>query len=583
MASSWLTWQCQMVSGVIRGAVYSPQQIKHGGSLALWPSAGRAEAQLVAAANQALKKNRVIQFSKITYGTKKQRLCDVIACPIVKDGQVSAIVSIAFSVRSEPQQQAVLQLVLWGGQWLDTLFEKHQQNTEQLHEYAITLSEFVAKQPSAQTAAIEAVNRLAKGAACDRVSLGVRSGLTTRLKAISNTPDFDRASPLVRRIETAMEESCDQKAVIAYPPEPQSILIDHAHAELAKRDGHRFLLSIPLYSAGVPIAALTFERSGEIPFDHATVQFLKSITTLLSSTFTHKIQLEKPLLAQFSSKCSAVISSLLGKKYFALKMLCVAALAFVVLSKIVTASYTIGAPSRIEGSVRQLIAAPVDGYIKTANVRAGDKVVSGQTLAVLDSSKLQLQRQKHEAEKRQVAQEFHDALALQDRTKIAKLDAKIAQINSEIELVDILLKRSTLSAPFDGVVVSGDLSQALGAPVEVGKVLFEVAPLESYRVILEVPERNISFLEKGQTGKLVVTALPDTVFKLTVDNISPMANSNASGNFFKVEAILNEHSNLLLPGMRGITKIDSIEKDLWWIWTHRLLDKISLFFWSLGL
>ena len=32
-------------------------------------------------------------------------------------------------------------------------------------------------------------------------------------------------------------------------------------------------------------------------------------------------------------------------------------------------------------------------------------------------------------------------------------------------------------APIPGVIVSGDLSQAIGAPVERGQVLFELAPL----------------------------------------------------------------------------------------------------------
>ncbi len=209
--------------------------------------------------------------------------------------------------------------------------------------------------------------------------------------------------------------------------------------------------------------------------------------------------------------------------------------------------------------------------------------MQGQTLAILDNRKLEVERQKFEGQKRQISQQYYDALADQDRTEIAKLNAQIAQIDSEIALVDIQLSRTTLIAPFDGVVVSGDLSQALGAPVELGKVLFEVAPLESYRVVLEVPERNISYLENGQIGHLIITALPDKKFELVVDNISPLANSDAGGNFFKVEATLGKDSPLLLPGMRGVTKISSIDKDLWWIWTHRLIDKISLFIWSLGL
>ena len=60
------------------------------------------------------------------------------------------------------------------------------------------------------------------------------------------------------------------------------------------------------------------------------------------------------------------------------------------------------------------------------------------------------------------------------------------QIDAQLELIDAQLARMRLTAPFSGVVVSGDLSQSLGSPVEHGQVLFEVAPLDAYRVILEV-------------------------------------------------------------------------------------------------
>jgi putative peptide zinc metalloprotease protein len=67
--------------------------------------------------------------------------------------------------------------------------------------------------------------------------------------------------------------------------------------------------------------------------------------------------------------------------------------------------------------------------------------------------------------------------------------------------VDEHLERAQLRAPFESLVVSGDLSQSIGVPVERGKVLFEVAPLEAYRVILEVDERDIIMV--GAAGMLV--------------------------------------------------------------------------------
>ena len=71
------------------------------------------------------------------------------------------------------------------------------------------------------------------------------------------------------------------------------------------------------------------------------------------------------------------------------------------------------------------------------------------------------------------------------------------QVQSEMALLDDQLAHTRVLSPFDGIVVSGDLSQSLGSPVEKGKVLFEIAPLDSYRIVLEVDERDIADVRVG--------------------------------------------------------------------------------------
>ena len=77
------------------------------------------------------------------------------------------------------------------------------------------------------------------------------------------------------------------------------------------------------------------------------------------------------------------------------------------------------------------------------------------------------------------------------------------------DLVKSRLARIEVVAPFDGIVVSGDLTQRLGAPVEQGDVLFEVAPNSVHRVVLQVDEREIDELRSGQTGELILASLAE--------------------------------------------------------------------------
>ena len=55
-----------------------------------------------------------------------------------------------------------------------------------------------------------------------------------------------------------------------------------------------------------------------------------------------------------------------------------------------------------------------------------------------------------------------------------------------------------LRAPFAAIVIEGDHSQAVGRSVEQGEPLFTLAPLDSYRIVIEVDERDIAYVGRGR-------------------------------------------------------------------------------------
>jgi multidrug efflux pump subunit AcrA (membrane-fusion protein) len=158
--------------------------------------------------------------------------------------------------------------------------------------------------------------------------------------------------------------------------------------------------------------------------------------------------------------------------------------------------------------------------------------------------------------------------------------AKSGQIQAQLDLLDYKLARTKLVAPFDGVVVSGDLSQALGAPVEKGQVIFEVAPLDAYRIILQVDERDITYLKEKQLGTLVLSSIPDEELYFTVKTITPVSTAKEGKNYFRVEAELEELSQNLRPGMEGVGKVKIGRENLFWIWTYKIINWFRLWVWS---
>jgi multidrug resistance efflux pump len=135
-------------------------------------------------------------------------------------------------------------------------------------------------------------------------------------------------------------------------------------------------------------------------------------------------------------------------------------------------------------------------------------VRQGQVLAVLEDKDLKLERLRWESELEVSVRKEREAMAKADRVALRLASAQANQARAQLDLTLEKLSRVQVIAPFDGVVVQGDLSQQLGSPVEQGKVLFELAPLDAWRVILKVDERDIAHVRAGQTGELALTSLP---------------------------------------------------------------------------
>ena len=184
------------------------------------------------------------------------------------------------------------------------------------------------------------------------------------------------------------------------------------------------------------------------------------------------------------------------------------------------------------------------------------------------------------SEREQLQRRYQVAQAQADRAAMGVLAAQMNQAEAQLSLVEERLARATVVAPYDGVVVSGDLSQQIGSPVETGRLLFEVAPLQGYRVMLEVDDRDIARLATGQGGEIVLSGMPGRQLPITVQRITPVATQRDGLNLFAVEAAIEGGAPPgLRPGMEGVGKIVAGERSILWVWTHRLTDWLRLSLW----
>ncbi|NOQ42432.1 MAG: HlyD family efflux transporter periplasmic adaptor subunit, partial [Desulfuromusa sp.] len=278
--------------------------------------------------------------------------------------------------------------------------------------------------------------------------------------------------------------------------------------------------------------------------------------------------------------CRSGLGKLFGTGHLPLKVLTGLSVVVLLWLSLTTGQFHIATDSVLETSISRVIVAPQEGHIATALVRAGDLVKEGDLLATLDDKELRLEQRKWQSQHGQLLKEYRKALAGFDRAEIAILKAKRLQTEAQLQLVKQQLERTSLIAPFSGLVVKGDLSQSLGSPVERGQVLYEVAPIDKYRVILKVEDRDIGLISIGQQGQLRLAGAPDQLIGIQVDRVTPVSTIEEGQNYFRVEAVMATDSDLLRPGMEGVTQIEIGQAKKLWIWTRRIVEWLRMLTWT---
>lgn len=591
-STAWLELQCTRIAGVSAGLLALQREKGASSTVVTWPAGrdpGGSEA-LSKLAEQAIRERRTIGVVEVvtSAGPHRQPPNQLLAVPLGAGGQVIAAVAVRLIGERTPDNIAKhVEQLSWGAGWLEALPRARALKASSAHNAralsCLDIVAIVGEQPRLLGMAIALANELASRLRCDRVSVGLqrRAGQGVRLAAISHSATFKSRSRLTDAIESAMEEAIDQSASVAYPPLPamaRTITMAHrALAETAKVPGAATLSVVLADGNGAPIGAIALERTAGA-FDEDTLKLAELIARLVGPMIGLHRRADALVGGRLSDGFGRGVKALVGPRRPTLKLGAMAAAALIAALCLATTEFRVAARAVLEPEVQRAAVAPIDGFIHAAVVRAGDTVRSGDLLASLDDRDLLLELSKERAARDKLLQKQREALAKHDRSNLVILESQIRQANSQVSLIEGKLERVRILAPFDGLVVSGDLSQMLGSPVEKGKALFEIAPLNAYRLIVHVDERDIRFIAAGQKGTVTLTGSPWTPLPLVLSKITPVTVAAEGRNTFRVEAqVTGQH---LRPGMEGIAKIETGKQQALWVWVRPVVEWLRLAVWK---
>jgi len=423
-------------------------------------------------------------------------------------------------------------------------------------------------------------NEMAAQWQCERVSLGLLEGRYVRIKAISHAESFSRKMQVVQDLESAMEECLDQDCEVIHPAAADSIYISRSAAELSKRHGPVALAGLPLRQGEKLWGVLTLERPVDQPFTADEIEAVRLALELCTTRLVALHQQDRWIGAKLAGGIRSMLAVLVGPRYTWAKLATLAAVAAIAFLIVAKGQYRAKASFVLEGTERQVVPAPFDGYIKAVHVDVSDQIRADETsLAELDTAELRLRLAEAKAEKAGYFKQY--AAAMRDgetaQAQIAEANADKAQ--AQIDLLDHMIGQAKLISPLTGTVVEGDLKRRIGAPVKTGDVLFEVTPLDSLRAVLHVAEDQITDIRVGQRGYLATASYPGQRIGFEVERVNPIAEIVKQENIFKVRVRLSELYPWMRPGMEGVAKIDIDERPYAWIWTRKIVNWVRMKLW----
>ncbi len=516
---------------------------------------------------------------------------------------VSAVITLVLDPRSRPALQTTLALVELLAGYVHTHAAGQQLRRVRSASASLDLgARLIASINHARTfkgAAIQLVNDLCRQLGVDRVALGWIGGaknqqgrLFSRVIAMSDTEQIDRRMAMVQKIETAMDECLDQEQAVLYPPPAAggegagadvllAQAITHAHRDLAAGDAKLKVASLPLRIDERVLGVLLFESTGAGPIDLQTIELLQASLDLIAPVLEIRRSDDRNLALRAWDSTVRAGAWLVGPRHTLWKIAGVLVVAASLVVTLVDVTYRVSAPMRIEAREPRTVSVPFSGKIRSLadGIEPGRRVEKGQLLFEMDTTEQQLQKLQAQSQIVEAEKKADEARKKGNISDAQQAEAQADQARCRLGLAQHNIDEARIVAPITGTVISGDIRDKVGAAVEIGQSVFQVADLTDMIVEARVDDRDIALVRPDATGEIATKADPAKSFPFGVERIVPLSQAQEGKNAFIVRAKLTESAPWFRPGMEGIAKFNAEKHSLAWIAGRRVVDQLRLWLW----
>ena len=197
-----------------------------------------------------------------------------------------------------------------------------------------------------------------------------------------------------------------------------------------------------------------------------------------------------------------------------------------------------------------LIRSEIPGRVERIHFEEGQPVRAGEPLITLDGAEYRAQVAQTEATTTVNRLNFQRAAGLVKTNMLSRQEydqaqARLAESTALLQRHQVMLAKTVLRAPFDGV--AGLRRVSPGAYVQPGQDLVNLEDLDPLKVEFRVPERHATAMTVGRPLTLRVDAVPGREFTGEIYAIDPRL--DAATRTFALRGRVPNADGLLRPGM----------------------------------
>lgn len=254
---------------------------------------------------------------------------------------------------------------------------------------------------------------------------------------------------------------------------------------------------------------------------------------------------------------------------------------------------TVTATGNLEPTNEITVGSELSGTVKEVFVDTNDQVKKGQTLAKLDTSKLERQTESSRATalaaQARVAQaqatvveseaslkrlqklkeasngklpsqaDMDTAIATAERAKadLASAEADVRQAQANVGTNESDLEKSIIRSPIDGIILTRNIEpgQTVAATMTAPELFVVAEKLENMKLQVAVAEADISRVKQAQEAHFTVDAWPSRSFEATVKKVEFGSTVTDNVVTYTTELAVTNDDLSLRPGMTATAEI----------------------------